>query len=349
MTRSNDRSVAGSGTIELLPSGQYRGRVDLGIDPATGKRVRRSITRPTRREVQAEMNRLKAEADAAVAPPTTSTRKTVQDAWDAYLAALDTSVAAGRRSQATRDYYAGMYSRIQPLAERPLLALTALDVQRWLQTVPGAPSTRRGALLALRGAIDAGMRLGWVTRNVAKGVEAPAPTPEREIVHATADDVAALVANAPEPYATAILLLAHTGMRSGEALDLRWADVDLDSEQLYVRSGKTARARRTVPLTPTVVARLRALPRDAEYVFPNRAGGRTDKRRFSRIFAAASPRPGLTPHSLRHGAATRMLAAGVPVHIVSALLGHASVSVTLDVYSHSLTDAERESVRLLDN
>lgn len=349
MTRqTHDRASAGMGSITKLPSGRFRGRITIGMDPDTGKEIRRSFTADTRREVQQQLIRIRRNADQAIALPTAdANRKTVTDALEAFALTIQNRVDAGKLSPNTASFYEDMARHAQPLAERPLATLTAQDIQKWVSQVPGSPRTRRGAFQVLRKALDQAMRTGWMTRNPAALVEAPAPTPQRTIEHATEADVAALVEASPEPYSSAILLMAHTGMRVGEALALRWSDIDLDNRQIYVRAGKTARARRTIPLTDAAVSRLRGLPRNSEWVFPNRVGNQLDRRRFSRIFADASPRKGLTPHSLRHGAATRLLSAGVPVHIVSALLGHADPSITLNIYAHSASDMERAAVGVL--
>ena len=167
-------------------------------------------------------------------------------------------------------------------------------------------------------------------------------------------------------------LLAATGMRRGEALALRWRDVDLDAGRLAVRrsigmvkskgageqlvegSTKTGRSR-VVDLDAGTVAALRAyraargllaldLVRDSTPVLSTFDGSIRHPERFSRRFTTqvAQARrtlgeeqlPAIRLHDLRHTHATLLLADGVPVKVVSERLGHARAMITLTVYQH---------------
>jgi integrase len=157
-----------------------------------------------------------------------------------------------------------------------------------------------------------------------------------------------------------------TGLRQGELLALRWADVDLEGRRLAVRGSlhrpagggwtveepKTTRSRRPVVLAPLAVRALvahrcrqgaerrAAGPRwaDHDLVFPNRVGRPlANQNLISRDFRPLLERLGLPRirfHDLRHTAATLLLEAGVHPKVVSELLGHADVGTTLDLYSH---------------
>jgi integrase len=162
------------------------------------------------------------------------------------------------------------------------------------------------------------------------------------------------------------MLALTTGMRQGELFALRWADVDLPRRRLAVRGTlyrgtgggwiigepKTARSRRQVVLSPPAVRALeshRALLdaersrtgdrwEDNDLVFPNQVGRPMNNQNFiARHFRPLLQRAGLPLirfHDLRHTAATLLLAADVHPKIVSELLGHASVTTTIDLYSH---------------
>jgi integrase len=168
-------------------------------------------------------------------------------------------------------------------------------------------------------------------------------------------------------------------MRLGELLGLRWADVDLDSGSLRVvatlrhLSGesatfappKTARSRRRVELSGSVVAALSAhkvatieerwragqLWQDHDLVFPNLLGRPRGPSNVSRELHPLLERAGLPRirfHDLRHTAATLMLGRGVHPKLVSDMLGHASVGITLDTYSHSLPSMHREAAQVME-
>lgn len=149
-------------------------------------------------------------------------------------------------------------------------------------------------------------------------------------------------------------LLAQTGLRISEALGLRWRDLNLAERRLYVRqrirSGRAAapksdRGRREVPLSPALSREPRALrlaspwSRDADLVFSATTGGPHQARKLYRWFKPAAGRAGVPWcgfHALRHTAASRWLATGVSLAIVSHLLGHADPGFTLRTYVHAL-------------
>ena len=174
----------------------------------------------------------------------------------------------------------------------------------------------------------------------------------------------------PENRYSAIYVVAVTaGLRQGELLDLTWEDIDLEGDTLRVRRTlqpagfpKGAPARLTPPKTKKSVRTVR-LPRraveallshaelqeaeraassgswrDRGFVFPNTGGGPPDyanlvPRHFKPLLKRAGL-PNIRFHDLRHTCATLLLAKGVHPKIVSEMLGHSSVSITLDTYSH---------------
>lgn len=168
-------------------------------------------------------------------------------------------------------------------------------------------------------------------------------------------------------------LTATTGMRRGEVLGLRWSDVDLDGSRVSVvralvvvdgelreESPKTERSRRSIALDRETVSALRAHRKGqmedrlawgeayehSGYVFTKENGApldpRTVSRRFSRISALLGL-PAIRTHDLRHTYATAALQARVPAKVVSERLGHASIAITLDTYSHVLPQSDEEA------
>ncbi len=165
--------------------------------------------------------------------------------------------------------------------------------------------------------------------------------------------------------------LAMTGLRRGEALGLRWQDVDLEAGRLSVRralvpSGrevvvsepKTARGRRVVALDPGTVAVLKGQAarqlqeqQDAGWtetglVFTNEDGAALHPEVVSRFFRGAvkeTMMPDIRLHDLRHTHATLALRAGIHPKVVSERLGHATVSITLDTYSHAIPAMQEEA------
>ncbi len=171
--------------------------------------------------------------------------------------------------------------------------------------------------------------------------------------------------------------IAMTGMRRGEALGLRWSDVDLENARLSVRRAliptnrevvvsepKTAKGRRVVALDPVTVEVLKAqaarqLDEQSErhegwvetgLVFTTENGAALDPESVSRYWRQAMKRAMLPPirlHDLRHTHATLALQAGVHPKVVSERLGHATVSITLDTYSHAIPALQEEAAVLI--
>jgi integrase len=161
-------------------------------------------------------------------------------------------------------------------------------------------------------------------------------------------------------------LMLSTGLRRGEALGLKWEDVDLNSGVILVRrqlkreqgrlltsDTKTAKSRRAVHLPAPMIATLKAHRArqsadhlkignawsDSGHVFTTTIGTPIDPRNVYREFQKICEQAGLGkwhPHELRHSAASLMLAQGVKLQVVSEVLGHASIRMTADVYGHIL-------------
>ncbi len=164
------------------------------------------------------------------------------------------------------------------------------------------------------------------------------------------------------------------GDREGGALALRWDDVDLDAASLRVRGTlarvngslvvtepKTAKSRRTLPLSAGVISMLRAHRKaqvaerlragnvwtDTGHVFTTDSGLPMDPRNVLRALSTAAAKAGIADanvHTLRHSAATAMLDAGVHLKAVSELLGHADIRVTAEVYGHTSDEVARAAM-----
>lgn len=176
-----------------------------------------------------------------------------------------------------------------------------------------------------------------------------------------------LAAAANDDFYCLWLTIGQTGLRRGEALGLDWSDVDLDAAQLSIRRQyapvggkaalrdvKTPRARRTIEIDAGLVQVLREhqrhqkvkrVGRDAHAVFTYADGSRVGPTsalndRLDDVIERAGVRR-LTIHDMRHVHATLALRRGVPVHVVSKRLGHASEGFTLQQYAHVLPDQGR--------
>lgn len=130
-----------------------------------------------------------------------------------------------------------------------------------------------------------------------------------------------------------------TGCRRSEALRIRWSDVDLIGGSIHIPGTKTKKSDRYIPIFPELKTLLNQLPHSDDTLFVY-----TDSyvsRAFKRLF------PQHKLHDLRHTFATRCLECGIPLRVVQAWLGHSSVKVTADLYTHVLDDFQRQQAAKL--
>jgi integrase len=228
----------------------------------------------------------------------------------------------------------------------------------------GAESVGKVHRLIHRAMRDA-VKWGRVTRNPAASADPPRAA-RPEIRAWSAPDLTKFLDQAASDRLAALWhLYATTGLRRAEALGLTWSAVDLDAGHLSVRQTlayvgtkavisetKNASSRRLVVLTPGTVAALKAhrarqaeerlsvgagYRSDLDLVFAHVDGSPLNPSTVSRIFdrlVTEAGLPRITLHGLRHSWATLALLEGIPTKVVAEILGHSSTRVTEDVYQH---------------
>jgi integrase len=231
--------------------------------------------------------------------------------------------------------------------------------------------------MALSDAVEQGLLQADPTGQIPKRARPTHRNRRQAEKHWDADEAARFLATtAGERLHPLWALLLDTGCRRGEACALRWDVVDLDAGLVTVRANRVHAGRRvvegttktdrvrTVDLDPRTVAVLRAWRRaqtaerlaagpgwvDSGYVFTTEVGEpiRPDSLTYAFAKAArAAGVPDIGVHGLRHTAATLLLAAGVPPHVVQERLGHADIAITLGLYSHALPQQRADAARLL--
>jgi integrase len=273
------------------------------------------------------------------------------------------------------------YEQLERLHVRPVIggervrSLRPGDVQRVTDKVLTArsPRTALHVYRVLSEMLSEAVAWGVIASNPAQSCRPPRPgrpkltIPTAEETRRIREAVRGSVAEGPT------VLTIGAGMRLGEVLAVRWTDVDLDGGRIRVSATmyrgertepKTTRSRRTVALPGFAVTYLREHRKaqaarrlesvawlDEGYVFDRGGGMPMSVESVGHRFAKIVDGLGLGQvrfHDLRHAYATRLLEAGVNPKIVSEALGHASVGITLDLYSHVLPSMSRTAADAIE-
>jgi integrase len=202
-----------------------------------------------------------------------------------------------------------------------------------------------------------------IPRNVTEAVSPPREQ-NKEIKPLNEEEVKRLLRAVRDDKLEALYVLGiHTGLRSGELLGLRWDDLDLQAGTLQVKrtvfngqieAPKTVKGRRSIKLTQTSIRALQKHQKVGEWVFCTKVGTplsvhNLHNRSWKPLLRKAGLPPGTRFHDLRHTCATLLLAKGVHPKIVQEMLGHSSISITLDTYSHVLPNMQSEAVRAMED
>ena len=370
------------GSVRKLDGG-WGYRIDLGPDTATGKR--RQVSKQgytTKRDAEAALRELTQSVDSGtLAKRSTRTLGDYLDEWhalqeDRLRATTWHSYAMAINRIKSRLGQAKLQA-LEPLELERFYAYLLAEGGRFGKGL--SPKTVRNTHTVLRKALSDAERLGLVGRNAAASARAPSDDRTEYRTWSSDELRTFLDAVADDRLFAAYVLLITTGMRRGEVLGLRWFDLDLDDGSLSVKNTwtttaggvrvdgppKTVKSRRQVFLDPATVDALRAhrarqneerlaagpaWDTDCKYVFTDEIGGRFDPETFSKLFrrhTASAGLPEIRLHDLRHSYATLALKAGVHPKVVSEQLGHATVGITLDLYSHVTPSIARDAANVV--
>ena len=362
---------AGEGSIFLRADGRWCGQIDLGW--RDGRRARKLVYGKTAGEVRELMTKALRDRDLGMLSASGS-NPTLQRFLDDWLASVKNSL----RVRSYERYEGIVRVHLSPAIGRVRLdKLTSAHVQALLDSKLAsglAPRSVQACRIVLGAALKQGVRWQMVGRNVAEFVNGPKVRNAEMQVFSPEQARRFLAACQGERLHALYLLALSTGLRRGELLALQWNDLDLDAGTLSVRRSlgrssaqgiviaepKTPQGRRTVRLSAPVVTELRvhrkrqleqrlsAGPewRDGGYLFTTSIGTTLDPRSLGQDFRHICEKADLRLirfHDLRHSAATIALSQGVHPKIVSEMLGHSRISLTLDVYSHSLPTLQVEA------
>lgn len=378
------QTLAGGTTMSYI---RRRGRqswqvqVELSSDPITGKRRRRLITvRGTKRDAERALTVAEYERDHGFdVAPDRITVPMLLDRWLRDYAAVSVAPATLKRYTELASAAGRLIGdvRAQDLRPAHVQALHARLIERGL-----AARTVLHHHRVLREALGWAVRMQLLATNPADAVSPPRPTHREMQTLDVAGLTRLLAACLDDEQRRLVYVAVQTGMRIGELLALRWADLDLDSGrasvsrslqwlkgELSVRSPKTARGRRSIALSPETVETLlqqRSIQRERrlrageayaqqdpsqDLVWADELGHPKPPHAVSIRFSRMARSHGFENfrfHDLRHTSATLALQAGIHPKVVSERLGHATIAITLDTYSHVLPDMQRAAADALD-
>lgn len=373
------RRTHGSGSIRELRPGVWRLVADAPPDPVTGRR--RQVTRTvrgTKGDAQRALTALKASID--VGPVATSVTVAML---------IDRMMARARlRTNTRRAWDIAIRDVLEPrIGQRAVRDVTPMVVRAmWARAEDDGVSLHslRRSYTILKRSFDLAREIGWTTgSNPVAGIT-PTPVPVRSKVMSIEPDVLRAlldrVAHDVELHAW-LRIAAATGARRGEVVALRWADIDTTRNRITIDEGVTVALRgvevgstktgaiRHVHVGPATMAAIDALRakrvadcrlagveldpqafllcRDLEGRTPWRPD--TTSKRFRDIARSVPGAESLVLHSLRHVAASILLAEGYDVETVADRLGHRSARMTLDVYGAAMPSRARAAGQTMDD
>jgi len=352
--------------------------LSLGYDE-NGKRIRQWETVvPDKKEAEKRLAELLCEVDGSTfVKPTKETVETFMLDWLAYI----------RNNVAPRTYegyelVVNKHVRPSSLGNVPITQLTTQLLRKYfdekLKTL--SPRTVRHHYMVLHGAMGTALQWGRVQRNVLDTIAPPKCERYEAKTMSERDTQKLLEAASETPYYALFYTDIHTGIRLSEILALRWGDIDfilneirvrrtlhqLKNGKIDIRDTKTATSRRNIKMTPSsrgvlldhyemrkaVPAALGSPLMDASYVFCHDNGAPLLPDSVSHAWIKLVRKVGLDGvrfHDCRHTHATILLGQNIHLKIVQDRLGHATISTTLDLYSHVAPTLQEEAAKAFDN
>lgn len=364
-----------TGRVEQRPNGRWYVVVELGRG-ADGKRRRKCYSSwPTKRDATKARDRILHEMRTGT--HTAPSRLTV---GDFLLQWLRDYVATAVRPTTRQGYTMIVEQHLEPAFQNVLLSeLAAPHIQSYYARALKSGSKRRKSGLSpttvlqhhrvLHQALGHAVRWKLLNRNPVEDVDPPRRAEAEYVVYTLEQTRSLLEHTADHPVLRLpVILFTATGMRRGEVLGLQWGDVDWDAKTLQVRRAVTViKGRLTlgppkhgtgklIPLPDYALLALReqhraqGYPKGAAWVFPGEGEWTvhpdTVSSAFYRVIRTLDL-PVIAMKDLRHGHASHLLAAGVHPKVVSERLGHSTIQVTMNTYSHVIPSLQREAAEMM--
>jgi integrase len=379
--------VRRQGHIRERSRGSFEIRYTLGTDPATGKyRVATTTVKGNRKAAEKELRRLLRSLDTGEhVDPTRMTVRAWLTQWHETVRGEVSPKTHERYGEIVNNFLIPALGNLALVKLAPINIQHAYN--GWAtggrhDGKPGglSPRSRRHIHRILKSALSRAVEQQLLARNPAEAFKKRLPKVARRDMKTLTTDESARLLHAIKHTRIywPVLVALSTGMRRGEVLALRWRNVDFEGGKVRVvesleqtktgirfKSPKTDRTR-AVDLPAFCIEELRRLRRQqaeellmlgvrqtGETLVCARADGeplqpQSLTHQFTRLMTRIKDLPRIRLHDLRHSHATQLLAAGVHPKIVQERLGHASITTTLDVYSHVTSTMQGDAAARLD-
>lgn len=359
----------GEGSIFQRPDGRWVERVSLGYDTVSHKRLTKTVYGKTQAEVRKKVTEALRKYDQGLTVHSRS--QTVEQFLNNWL----NEVAKPKvRPSTYRSYEQIVRNHLVPgLGKYTLEKLTPQVVQTYLNAKAETGISVDHLRRVLRAALSQAVKWDLVQRNACTAVSVPKKE-KYDFARLDPDQARAfLEATGKTRYRALFTVAIAVGLRLGEALGLRWNDVDFETGTLYVRNQlqrvdgkltlvepKTKKAKRSIPLPAFAVLALREHRREQDetklansdvwqemgFVFASSVGTPADPRNIRRTLSSIledSGLPHLRFHDLRHTCATLLLAQGTDARTIMETLGHSQITLTLNTYAHVMPVLQRDA------
>jgi len=345
------RRTKGEGTITKRKDGRFEAAAYVNTTEGI-KRVRRYAK--TRAEAEAILVDLRKKSANGLLSSSKEAR--LGEYLDYWLLVIKSRV----RPRTFDTYESTVRLYLKPgLGKKYLTRLSVSDVQMFLDSHSRAGQSNRNILkmrIVLSGVLNRALQEERIIRNVAQVVKTPTYKP-KEIIPWNLNQLGVFLehANGHKFYPIFVIMSLY-GLRTGEAIGLSWSDIDIENNVIHVRRQvqrlngvydyvdvKTRAGRRDLPLLDAAYEVLASIKHAnagplPDLVFKTSNGTPIDNDRLREAFQHLSKEAGvpvITLHNLRHAAATNLKNLGIPARDVQAILGHANISTTLQIYQHA--------------
>jgi len=236
-------------------------------------------------------------------------------------------------------------------AVRHLQEISPVLIDEFLTTTLAGhkPSTKQNYFNLIKRMLN--RAVGWELIEFNPIAKMKAPKVPKSFSYFNKDEVKSLIENAEEPLKTGIIMLAYTGMRSGELLHLRYRDVDLNAGNIriwpYSEFTPKGKRPRTIPISPELRPLLKRLlkgKKSNEFVYHPFEHPLRLTKRFGQLIKKLGFRGSL--HDLRHTFASHLAMAGVPIMTIKELLGHSNIGTT-NIYTHFIPNQNQDEIQKL--